>query len=237
MVTTYRTHFDDDMARAQSLLDLAGGGAPALKLDRRKDDLRLAAVAMAVGAMDAYFCDAYVDCLARALRRCANKKGDLPPAYAKQNLPAGIVLGSSQTKRPNWRLRMAARAVMERDNILDLSRVPGLFNPVLPRDKQLWPAVIDSLILLRKRRLTGVDHATYKAAPPTSRAKMKKAAAGVVAKRMKETIQWRHDWVHNCGRPKSAIQDRTQGEIQQRINEIYYLVEAFDSHLTSHRTV
>ena len=67
MTTTFRRHFDEDILRAESLQVLADGGAPAIITGTRADDIRLASVAMAAGAMDAYFCDAYVDCLAKRL--------------------------------------------------------------------------------------------------------------------------------------------------------------------------
>lgn len=237
MTTTYRDHFDQDIMRAESLVDLAGGKAPAMNSARRREDLRLAAVAMAVGAMDAYFCDAYVDCLTRALRQYADGNGPLPDAYARRYLPAGEVLSSSHQKRPNWRLRMAARAVMEKENVLDLSQVPTLFNPVLPLGQKVWPAAMEPLINLGSLRLTGVRPASYRAASSNKRAGMRNSAAGKVKTRVGETIQWRHDWVHNCGRPKEAIQDKTQGQIVARITEIRALVEAFDDHLDRHRTV
>ena len=82
MTTTFRRHFDEDIARAESLLDLSGGRAPAIRKGSRADDIRLSAVAMSVGAMDAYFCDAYVDCLARRLQSFKASGLPLPKSYA-----------------------------------------------------------------------------------------------------------------------------------------------------------
>ena len=134
-VHTARRHFDDDIGRASALLvqasKLHNGGAT-----RLATDIRSASVAMAVGAMDAYLCDKYVDCLTSVLReyRTGSWPGNLPRFYAKQQLPAGEVLDTSRAARPNWAIRMAARSVMEKDNMLSISRVKDHFNPILP-----WP--------------------------------------------------------------------------------------------------
>ncbi len=83
MTSTFRRHFDEDISRAESLLVLANGAAPVTRKGRRADEIRLSAVAMAVGAMDAYFCDAYVDCLARRLQSFKSGVLGLPTSYAQ----------------------------------------------------------------------------------------------------------------------------------------------------------
>ncbi len=146
MAKTHRRHFDEDISRAEAIL----ATAKARKGDARvSSDLRLSPVSMAVGAMDAYLCDAYVDCLTAVLRAYVTGQwngGQLPSHYAKQQLPAGEVLDSSRTERPLWSLRMAARSVMERGNMLTLSRVPEQFNGILPDRHKLWVGLIDRLI-------------------------------------------------------------------------------------------
>ena len=162
MTTTFRHHFDADILRAESLQVLADGGAPAIITGTRADDIRLASVAMAAGAMDAYFCDAYVDCLAKRLQSFKSKGLDLPSSYATRNLPTGVLLNPPQSIRPNWSLRMAARTVMERENVLDLDRVTELFNPVLPQGKKLWLNVIEPIISRNWKRLTGINKTEYR---------------------------------------------------------------------------
>ena len=85
-----------------------------------------------MGALDAYLCDAFADSLARAMKQCRRDGKALPAGYAKLAIPAGPLL-SSYKVRPNWGLRMAARAMMEKDNMLQLGRLKDLLNPVLPR--------------------------------------------------------------------------------------------------------
>ena len=111
MPQTAFKHFEEDMDRAWNLLQEARTLERAGRPSALHRDLRHAALAMAVGAMDAYLCDAYVDCLTSVLKAYTRGewKGSLPGAYYKQPLPAGVVLDTSRQKRPRWALRMAAR--------------------------------------------------------------------------------------------------------------------------------
>src|SRR5712691_11115127 len=79
MPQTARRHFDEDILRARALLTEARRVPAARKTVAA--DMRRAAVAFAVGAMDAYLCDAHVDCLTRCLRayregRCSRLRCD-----------------------------------------------------------------------------------------------------------------------------------------------------------------
>jgi hypothetical protein len=237
VTSTFRRHFDEDISRAESLLALANGAAPVMKKAMRTDDVRLSAVAMAVGAMDAYFCDAYVDCLAKRLQSFKSGLLDLPQSYAKRNLPTAALLSPPQTLRPNWSLRMAARDVMERETVLDLERVTELFNPVLPKGQKLWPAAMGPIIDRDWRRLTGTSRSAYHGLAANAQLSARRAAVGAMKVRMSRTIQYRHDWIHNCGRPKSAVRRLTAGQAEARIREIRVVVEAVDEHLMAHRVV
>ena len=237
MTTTFRRHFDQDISRAESLLALANGAAPVIRNGNRSDDIRLAAVAMAVGAMDAYFCDAYVDCLARRLQSYKSGILDLPESYGRRNLPTAALLSPPQNLRPNWSLRMAARDVMEKENVLDLDRVTELFNPVLPEGETLWPNIMHRIIAQDWKRLTGIGKRDYGALPSRDQTKARKAAVRVMKDRVGETIQLRHDWIHNCGRPKNAIQTLTPAQAKARIREVRAVIEIVDEHLMSHRVV
>lgn len=64
LLTTARTHFDEDLARARALVR----HAHPLPASVVRDDIMRAAWMMAVGATDAYFCDAYADLAARTLQ-------------------------------------------------------------------------------------------------------------------------------------------------------------------------
>ena len=237
MTRTARKHFDDDISRAETLLALANDGENQLG-DEVNRDLRLAAVAMAVGAMDAYFCDAYADCLTKRLQSAKDGPKGLPESYGTRKIPAAVLVNLFEHENENWSLRMAARDIMDKESVLDISKVTGLFNPVLPQERQLWPEVMEPLIARDRKTLTGTTRVQYDAiVTPKDRKKAREAAAGEMKKRLQETIQYRHDWVHNCGRPKSAVKALKPGAASQRISEVRAVVEAVDDHLQAYREV
>lgn len=236
MQSTFRKHFEDDIARAESLLALAADSSPAMRTEELQRDVRLSAVAMAVGAMDAYFCDAYVDCLAARLTSYKVSGRELPDSYANRKLPTAALLRPGQEFRPNWALRMAARDVMERENVLDMDNAKGLFNPVLPKGMTLWADVMEPVIKLNWKRLTGSTWADYSSLESDkARAGARSEAAKKMKERLKSTIQYRHDWIHNCGRPKQAVASLTKGAASQRVGEIREIVRIVDDHLMTNR--
>lgn len=123
MPATPRTHFDDDISRAWALHATAistEANEPPLAVDVGR-----VAVAFGVGALDAYLSDAFTDTLARCLKSC-RQNGHSPPAgYSKLELPIGPLITPSSCGRRS-RLRMATRALMEKDNLLRLSRLKML---------------------------------------------------------------------------------------------------------------
>lgn len=180
----------------------------------------------------------YVDCLTKVLRAYVRGEwpGELPSFYKNERLPAGEVLDTSRKARPAWGIRMAARSVMERDNMLSLSRVDEMFNPVLPAGQKLWADFIGSVLVHGKKHLTGPKSAAQIAAldGKFKKAATKKAIA-TLKNRITSIIEIRHDWIHNCGRPKSAIVKYSDGQARVRIGDIRLFVEAFDDHIEAHR--
>jgi len=129
MPNTARTHFDQDIARAEAvavqadLLEVQGSAAEVV------NDIRLAAVGMAVGALDAYLSDKYVDCLTMALRAYSRGawRGEFPDPFAKSGLPAGVILDVTKRRvRPAWALRVAARSLMEKESMLKIGGLEGV---------------------------------------------------------------------------------------------------------------
>jgi len=234
---TQKRYFDEDIRRAEAVLNLA-----AKEKDKKADpqivsDLRLSAIGMAIGALDAYLCDAYVDCLTSVLRSYVNGewKGILPASYAKRALPAGIVLDSSRKHRPLWSLRMAVRKIMERDNVLCIDRVPKLFNGILPDTHKLWAGIVDELLALNSRRFAAFHQWEVAALTGKALAKARKEVIARFQSRLKETIQYRHDWAHNLGWPKTAIHNLTPQQATTRIREVRHFVDVFDRHIEQHR--
>lgn len=237
MSTTAKKHFDDDITRAFALLTQAKALQVAGDTTQLPEDIRSAAVALTVGAMDAYFCDKYVDCLTKALQAYSVRtwKGPFPSAFRQQLLPAGEVLDASRTRRPKWGIRMAAKAVMERNNMYSLSRLDDVFNGILPAGQKLWVGIVPQLARLGRRRFT--KHLTGDLNGCTGKA-LQVAQNEVVAsvkKRIGGTVQFRHDWIHNCARPKGTIMNYTDGEAKAAMSEIKSLVDIFDAQIEAHR--
>lgn len=234
---TPRKHFDEDIYRAEQLMLLAKNMSTKGVDEELTRDVYMSALMLGVGAMDAYFSDSYVDCLTKVLRAYIhdNWQGDLPPAYAKRALPAKEVLDSSRNNRPLWSLRMATRKIMERDNMLSIPRVKEEFNGILPQSHKLWVGIMDELIACDCKKFTGITRAELSSLSGKSLEKAKKNATAKFDQRIKETVQLRHDWVHNCGRPKSAVKVPPPKQAADRLREVKSFVTVFDDHIQTHR--
>lgn len=231
MLATARKHFDEDISRAQAMLDHANGLAPPLS-----DDILRAAWVLAVGALDAYLCDAYVDLLASQLRAYRDKAiGELPPQYAKVKLPAGAVLRPYEA-RSNWALRMAGRAIMQEQNMLQISRAKEMLNPALLSAHKLWDGMMEALILQDVRGLCGVTATEYRGMSSTQKQSAKKSAGQQMLRKLGRIIQRRHDIAHNCDRPKMAVGRIGEPNVRKAINYIRTFVQALHDHLEQHRT-
>lgn len=239
MPTTAKNHFDEDIARAFALHAKAEVLQAAGDTTQLAKDIRGAAVAMAVGAMDAYFCDKYVDCLTKALQSysAGTWNGPFPAVFRQQLLPAGEVLDASRPRRPRWGIRMAAKAVMEKDNMYSLSRLNDVFNGILPGGQKLWVGIVPQLAALGRRRFTKHRAADLAALTGIPLQNAQKEVVGSVKKRIGITVQFRHNWIHNCARPKGAILNYTDGEAKAAMNEIKSLVDIFEAHIEAHRLV
>jgi len=236
--STARIHFDEDIKRSQEMLNHAKSLEDSNKTKQLCQDIRIAAIALAVGAMDAYLCDKYVDCLASVLREYAKGswQGDLPSFYKKVRLPAGDVLDASRQSRPAWGIRMAARNIMEKDNLLTISRIDEMFNPILPSGKKLWADFIGQMLALDYRRLTGSKTlAEITDLTGKDKEQATKKAIHTLKDRIGGIIQIRHDWIHNCSRPKTAIVQYTHGEAKARVRDIRLFIKTFDDHLEKYR--
>jgi hypothetical protein len=226
MPTTARRHFDDDFARATELL----AQAQTCEEEPLKTDLARCAIAFGVGALDAYLCDAFLDALARKMKQCRRDDTALPAGYAKLLIPAGPLL-SSYEARPNWGLRMAARAMMEKDNMLQLGRIKDLINPVLPDGQKLWIDVAPSFIALDRKRLAGISTSEYAALSTREKVSARRKAAAAVLRRVGVVVQRRHDIVHNCDRPKNAPQALKIGSARNMLTDVGSFVAVTDKHI------
>lgn len=236
MPTTPKAHFDEDIARALSLV-LVANGLPAANSAECliRDDVLRSAWMFAVGAMDAYFCDAYVSLLARTLRgKQLQPTVNLPPFVRSIKVPIGSIL-SSYTSRPNWRWRMAAREMMAKDNVLALDKIKKLFNPFFRDNQKLFGGVVGAWMVSpgATAHLFGITSAAYTKLPagkPKSAARV--AALTAMTDRLEKLIQRRHDCIHNCDRPKSLPQPVGQtGSVRNVIRDINFSVDCCDAHI------
>ena len=221
ILATAKSHFDDDMARAEALrahaLTLPDGGL--------KDDLLRSAWMFAVGASDAYFSDAYADLIARTLRA-----KDLAPAVAIPdrlgNLRVPVV--AIIRRNDSWRWRMAAREMIEDENVLSIEKIKKLFNQFFDANSKIIskPTIEDWLRHAdAKKRMFGRSRAEYDALTNAQKDGAKKAAVDRFIARMTTLFQRRHDCIHNCDRPKVAPQTITPGQTQKALYDIKFLVE------------
>ena len=138
MPVTAKRHFDEDISRARNICSLARNvvaGTDSLL----ETDLYRSSWMFAVGALDAYFCDAYTDVLARLLRAKTEEPGITVKALTGVLIPIEVVL-DQHAMRENWKWRMSARDLMSNKNILDLDVAKSYLNkmvegPILVNDK------------------------------------------------------------------------------------------------------
>ncbi len=117
----------------------------------------------AVGAIDAYFCDAYTDIVAAALiSKSRHQAAILPEFFYDIRFPIRAIL-EPYTNNENWRWRMAARKMMVRENVLSLSAIQGLFNKFFRKGHRFFQDRMADWIVHpdAKKRLFGVTHTAF----------------------------------------------------------------------------
>jgi hypothetical protein len=227
ILATATNHFNEDIIRAKEILTHAN----TLQAGRLKEDLLRASWMMAVGALDAFFCDAYGDLIARTVRAKITEPAiQIPDRIKNLKVPADMVLGNNINDA--WLWRMVARDLIEKDNVLSILKIKDLFNHFFRAGGKLFHengASIDRWILHRdsKFRLFGITKTNYRATAAQNKNSVKKKAIDQLEERFKEIFQRRHDCIHNCDRPKTAIQIRnvTPVYITKVIDDIDFLVK------------
>lgn len=235
MPGTPRTHFNQDIARASALVAHANGMPVANPAGATlRDDLLRSAWMFAVGAMDAYFCDAYVSLLVKSLRaKSIQSNVNLPQFVTKIEVPIGSIL-AAYANRPNWRWRMAARKMMEKDNVLALDTVRNLFNPFFPASQKFFTELIDVWITRPSAtaHIFGIARSAYLATQNKAREDARRSASKYFFARFRAIIQRRHDCIHNCDRPRNIPQPiGNPGSVRNVIRDVRFLVENSDAHI------
>ncbi len=227
MLTTAKVHYDEDIERARSLLRHADGRS----VGSLQGDILRSSIMMAVGACDAYFCDAYADMVSRALRaKELEATVEIPDRLANLRVPAIAVIRQATG---GWRWRMAARELIENETVLSLSKIRELFNQFFPESKKfLNKRRMGSWILHRdsKMRWFGISSTDYRALAldKTKKSKAREKAAERFEQCFAVVFQRRHDCIHNCDRPKMAIQSVSKPIARKIIEDVDFLVSQMD---------
>ncbi len=241
MPGTALNHFRQDIGRARAIVahaDPLPQGTPAEQLLR--GDLWRSAWMFGVGALDAYFCDAYTDIVAATIiAKSRHAPLALPEFFHDIRFPVRAIL-EPYASNINWRWRMAARKMMERENVLSLATVQTLFNKFFRNGQKffrngqkffrdLLPAWIvhpDS-----RRRLFGITAARFNALPPNLRGQAVADAQGYMEERFREIFQRRHDCIHNCDRPRVKPQPLVAEVVLRVLEDVEFLVGRCDEHI------
>jgi len=237
MPATALQHFKEDIARAEALRAHANTlptGTVSEQLLRA--DILRSSWMFAIGALDAYFCDAYTDLVAAAASsKCRQNSIDLPEWFYDIKFPIRAIL--EEYENPNWRWRMAARKMMERENVLSLGTVQTLFNKFLREDQRFFKAPVLDLWICHadaKVRLFGIRGIAYQALGGKDKEQAKKQAREKLEERFKDLFQRRHDCIHNCDRPKTSPQTLAKaGTVLKVIEDVEFLVNRCDEHINT----
>lgn len=236
MPATALQHFREDMDRARAIVahaDPLPGRTDAEKALR--SDLLRSGWMFAVAALDAYFCDAYTDLIAAtAISKSRQPTILLPDWVGDIKFPLRAILEKYDYE--NWRWRMAARKLIERENVISLAAIQTLFNKFFRKGHRLfrdqldfWMARSDARI-----RLFGVSPADYATKTPQDQQLARDAAIDQFEERFRDIFQRRHDCIHNCDRPRMSPQPLEKGgTVLKVIQDIEFLVNRCDEHINS----
>jgi len=221
-----KEYFVEDIGRARNLLAFAREGMNIP--DVVKNDILRTAWMMAVGACDAYFCDAYCDLLVRTFRALDKQKDKkIPDAIANQTVPVKDYIISYKTEG-GWKWRNYGRKKIEKENVLALKQIKDLMNPFLKVETKLFnESTFESWILHPdcKRREIGILPSKYKKIENLKDKKeIRIQALAHFEEHYKNIFQRRHDCIHNCDRPKSALQNISDVDVEKTIEDIEFLV-------------
>lgn len=236
MPSTALQHFAEDIARARAIVthvDPLSHATPAEKLLR--SDLLRSAWMFAVGALDAYFCDAYTDLIAATASSKSRQPAIMLPEWVYEvKFPLRAIL--EEYDNENWRWRMAARKMMERENVISLKAVQDLFNKFFRRGHKFFRDQLDPWMSRpdARIRLFGISQVDYLTMTPQDKKTAREAAICQFEERFRTIFQRRHDCIHNCDRPRISPQPLERGgTVLNVIQDVEYLVSRCDEQINS----
>src|SRR5262249_45181552 len=169
-----------------------------------RSDLFRSGWMFAVGALDAYFCDAYTDVVAAPIIAKSRYPAlILPEFFHDIRFPVRAIL-EPYANNVNWRWRMAARKMMERETVLSLSAIQTLFNKFFRAGQKFFRDLLPRWIVHPDAppNLFGISAPRFNALAANSRSQAVADAQTQMEERFRENFQRRHDCIHNCDRPK-----------------------------------
>jgi hypothetical protein len=235
MPTTALAHFSEDVARARAIVTHANP-LPAMTPGPQllRGDLLRSAWMFAVGALDAYFCDAYTDLVAATIiSKSRHPAMVLPEFFYNIKFPVRAIL-EPYAINLNWRWRMAARKMMEGENVLSLDEVKKLFNKFFRKGQRLFGDLLDAWIRHPQSRkgLFGITPRVYASLDAAAQHAARQVAKVQMDDRFAKIIQRRHDCIHNCDRPRMAPQPLVKGgTVIKVIEDVEFLVNRCDEHI------
>lgn len=191
-----------------------------------------------VGAIDAYFCDAYTDIVAATIiSKTRHPAMTLPNFFYEIKFPVRAII-EPDAVNTNWRWRMAARKMMERQNVLSLEQIRKLFNQFFrPTHKFFGEFVLEAWVVdppRGRKRLFGVARDAYSLLGDADRRAALKEAGNQMDERFRVIFQRRHDCIHNCDRPKTSLQLlQCGGTVFKVIEDVEFLVTRSDAHINA----
>jgi hypothetical protein len=190
----------------------------------------------AVGGLDAYYCDAYTDVVAAAIiSKSRYPAMVLPGFFYEIKFPIRAIL-EQYTNNQNWRWRMAARRMMERENVLSLDTVRSLFNRFFRDQHKFFRQILPAWLSYpdARRRVFGISANRFNALPLNQRSATLDGAWEWMQDRFETIIQRRHDCIHNCDRPRVLPQPLRASEIVLNvIEDVEFLVLRSDEHINT----
>lgn len=234
MPDTAIQHFRDDIARARAIVAHAHLLPHATAAEKRlRSDLLRSAWMFAVGALDAYFCDAYTDIIAATASSKSRQPAIALPEWVYDvKFPLRAILEDYDNE--NWRWRMAARKMMERENVISLKGIQDLFNKFFRTGQKFFHDQLDAWMSRpdARIRLFGISRVDYLAMNPQDKRAAREAAINQFKERFRTIFQRRHDCIHNCDRPRMSPQplERT-GTVVKVIQDVEFLVNRCDDHI------
>jgi len=236
MPATALQHFTEDTARARAILAHADSLPHATSAEKLlRSDLLRSAWMFAVGALDAYFCDAYTDIIAATASSKSRQPAiTLPKWVYDVKFPLRAIL--EEYDNENWRWRMAARKMMERQNVISLKAVQDLFNKFFRTGHTFFRDQLDAWMSRpdARIRLFGISHVHYLAMNPQDKRTAREAAIDQFKERFGTIFQRRNDCIHNCDRPRMSPQPLERGgTVLKVIQDVEFLVNSCDEHINS----